>query len=114
MHTVISLIFLSFVPTLIVLGHDTYLYYQNQDQGFMLSAIGFFLVKYIPDMQNMLLTSWDAETTEIIQAILARKAVELTAAIGVILTSLVVVIKVLFMLLSSAQNIRVRAKRRQF
>ncbi len=64
------------LPALVALGHDAWLYYQNQDMGFQFAALGFIWTKYHPESYR-----WAVETTEpagywpYINEILAQKAV---------------------------------------
>jgi hypothetical protein len=45
-----SLIFWIFLPLLISLGHDAYLYYENSDNGVMFSKVGYLFSRYLPDV----------------------------------------------------------------
>ncbi len=37
------------IPAMAALGHDLYLFYENQEKGFMFAALGFIWTRYDPD-----------------------------------------------------------------
>jgi len=123
MQLVISLIALAFLPTLAVLGHDAYLFYTHQDQGFMFSTLGYIWTEYLPASHNAAMQALERQpwvimdteimNREILSAILGRKAVELTGALGVILSSLIIVVKLIVVLFSSVNRNRFSAPRRR-
>ncbi len=41
--------FVVLIPALVALGHDCYLFYENQDRGFMFAALGFIWTRYEPE-----------------------------------------------------------------
>ncbi len=76
-------LFVAALPALAALGHDLYLFYNNQDMGFQLAALGFIWTKYDPDSYK-----WVVEQTEplgywpYINWVLAQKAVFVGLAIA--------------------------------
>ncbi len=113
MRIIIPIIFLAFVPTLAALGHDAYLYYMHQENGFMLSTFGFIWTEYHPQSYEQMLEGLSEEQVEILTAILGRKTVELTGAFGVILSCLIIVIKLIFMLFSGLSHMSMNAKKQR-
>lgn len=113
MHVVISLIFIVFIPALAVLGHDSYLYYLNQDNGFMLSTMGFIWTEYEPTSYEKMLEGLTEEQVDIATAILGRKAIELTGAFGVLLSCLIIVVKLIAILFSGINRINEKSKMRR-
>jgi hypothetical protein len=66
--------FILALPALAVLGHDAYLFYLNQSQGFMLSATGFLWTRYHPESFTLVKDSVEPQTWENIAFILEQKA----------------------------------------
>jgi hypothetical protein len=49
-----ALIFVLLLPILCALGHDAYYYYEHQDEGFMLSDIGWLWTTYAKESHDTL------------------------------------------------------------
>lgn len=73
MSGVRSFMLLVSVPAMAALGHDAWLYYENQDKGFMFAALGFIWTRYHPDSYK-----WTVENLPeywpYINALLVQKA----------------------------------------
>ncbi|MCF8495970.1 MAG: hypothetical protein K9G62_04800 [Alphaproteobacteria bacterium] len=87
--------FIAALPALAALGHDAFLYSQNPDRGFMLSALGFLWTHYHPESYK-----WAAETLPqdqwtILNRILAYKAVAVGAAFAGVFYILLALLRIL-------------------
>ncbi len=80
MRGVSFFMFLVALPALAALGFDLYLFYMNQNQGFMLSTPGYILTHYYPDGYKWTVENTTPEQWAIIDYILAQKSVIVGAA----------------------------------
>lgn len=69
-----TFVYLVALPALVALGHDCYLLYENLDNGFKFSSLGFIWTTYHPESYREIMHSADPRTREIIEALLTFKA----------------------------------------
>ncbi len=88
------LIFVS-LPLLAALGHDAWLFYENQDKGFLFSEIGFLWTRYNPESflsarEVMSPEDWAKLSTYILD----QKTVVLTGAFTVFCYAIIALAKI--------------------
>lgn len=81
-----SFIFLFFLPALIVLGHDAYLYFFETPDKFELSALGYLWIQYGGGTHTSVAEAMDPDQWRWVEILLKQKAVYIFAAFGVLLT----------------------------
>jgi len=69
------LFFLVLSPLLASLGHDIYMFIENQEKGFMLSAVGFLWTTYHPESYKWVNENVDGQSWALINMVLAQKSV---------------------------------------
>lgn len=90
------LIFLVTLPAIVALGHDVYLYYENQDRGFMFSALGWIWTQYHPESYEWTVEQTAPDTWRYINNILALKATVVTIGFAVVVYALILLLSLLF------------------
>src|SRR6056297_1472723 len=81
-------IFFCMVPFFISLGHDVYLFQQNPEYGFQLSAAGYVWTQYNPESYRSFLSQMDPETIAMVNGFLKMKMSMLMFVLGLILPGL--------------------------
>lgn len=66
--------FIVLIPALAALGHDLYLFYLNQDKGFMLSTPGYMWTHYDEPSYKWTVENTDPALWSVIDYILSQKA----------------------------------------
>ena len=77
------------IPLLAALGHDSYLYYENLNDGFRLTKVGFLMFRYIPDEFNEFRTMVDAKTWKILVTYIFDQLTVLVAAVPLALAFII-------------------------
>lgn len=82
MRTVQFFLFLVTLPLLAAIGHDLYFFYENPDQGFKLSALGFLWTQYSPESYQWVATNLSEGIWKLVTKILTFEAAIVTFAIA--------------------------------
>jgi hypothetical protein len=90
-----SYLFLFFLPALIVLGHDGYLYFFENPDQFELSALGYLWTQYSAETYASVSQGMDPEQWRWVEILLKQRAVYVLAALGIVLSSVYGAIRVL-------------------
>lgn len=81
------------LPALIALGHDAWLFYENQERGFMLSTLGFAWTRYHPDSYKMMATALEPAQWEMLKALLAQKSLFIGLALAGVFYAVLFILK---------------------
>lgn len=86
--------FIVLIPALAALGFDIYLFYMNQDNGFMLSTPGYLLTHYEPDAYKWLVGN-TGDYWPYVNFVLAQKSVYIGVVFALFFWLLLGILKLL-------------------
>lgn len=92
------IMFLVMLPVLAALAHDGWLFYQHQERGFMLSALGFLWTTYHPDSFRFVQDGLDPQTWGRVNFVLQQKAVYVALAFAMAVYAVIALLGMLRML----------------
>lgn len=91
----LPILFIAFLPVIAALGFDLYLLYENPDNGFMFSTLGFAWTRYSPETFAQAVKTLDPEIWAVINFLLAQKTVLLAIVFFICVYGLLIVVKTL-------------------
>lgn len=88
-------LFIMFLPLLAAVGHDLWLFYENQDRGFMMTSLGFLWTNYHEESFTQAVEMMDKDVWQYVNMLLAQKAIIVTASLFVFSLMLAGIAKVI-------------------